>query len=292
MPKEQDEASRLCQLQPRDPELREAHYEDEVNDVPFEEQPDRVGLVLHQADPFVELPGHEGHVEPEGIEALCRRIEDRKGYHWVACGLLSSWLVLGSLWEGVRGWPSVGQRSIGCSFWCWRSSASGIRGRGGGERPRDPFWCCIHSITVEGSKIVLCQSHTVVVVAVLVSSRRPISVKMVRERVATRQINWVEEYRPFVLGHHIASRERFEPDSLQARYSVEDAVLCGRVQKSWMATSPATSTQGRAVDAPLKKKNDLFRFGKAGCWEQGCTCTVLYSGPLTCPCFETTLPPQ
>lgn len=95
MPKEQYEAGRLCQLEPRYPKLRKTHYEYEVDDVPFEEEPDRVGLVLHQADPFVELPSHEGYVEPEGIEALCRRIEDCERYDWVARGLISSSLILG-----------------------------------------------------------------------------------------------------------------------------------------------------------------------------------------------------
>lgn len=97
MCEEQDEASGLRQLQPRYPEFRKTHDEHKVDDVPFEEQPDRVGPVLHQAHPLVELPGHEGYVEPEGIEALCRRIKDGEGYNWVAARLLS-WLILGGLW--------------------------------------------------------------------------------------------------------------------------------------------------------------------------------------------------
>lgn len=76
MKEKRADAEYLAELEPWYPELNQAKYEGKVDARPFHEEPHRLAIVLHDHDPVVHLPGHEDNIEAEGVEALCRRIDD------------------------------------------------------------------------------------------------------------------------------------------------------------------------------------------------------------------------
>ncbi len=66
----------LRQLQPWYPQLGQPKQKGAVDGNPFQEEPERLCVLLDQLGPVVELPGQEGGIEAEGVEALCRGIEE------------------------------------------------------------------------------------------------------------------------------------------------------------------------------------------------------------------------
>lgn len=66
----------LTELEPWYPELGQAKNEGKVDARPFHKEPQRLTVVLHDHDPVVHLPSHEDDIKAEGVEALCRRIDD------------------------------------------------------------------------------------------------------------------------------------------------------------------------------------------------------------------------
>ena len=66
----------LRQLQPWYPQLRQPKEKCEVDGDPFQEQPEGLCVLLNQLCPVVKLPGQQAYIEAEGVETLCRGIED------------------------------------------------------------------------------------------------------------------------------------------------------------------------------------------------------------------------
>lgn len=89
-------AEGLGEFEPWYLELGETEYVNKVEEDPFQEKPYGLAVVFYYPDPIVQLPGHEGSIEAEGVEALCRRIDDMEGYQRV-CGICSL-LCQGGLW--------------------------------------------------------------------------------------------------------------------------------------------------------------------------------------------------
>lgn len=70
----------LGQLQPWDPQLGQTEEHAEVDGDPLEEEPEGLGVVVDDAQPVVQLPCPQQHVDAAGVVALCRSIEDGEGY--------------------------------------------------------------------------------------------------------------------------------------------------------------------------------------------------------------------